>query len=164
MTADRTRGSERGTTLVEAVVAASLLLTLAGGVAYLFLLTHRFAMAAEQLTMAVAAATSRLETLMAVPWAYDLAGGEPEAGALDLSPPDVLDRNVAGFSDLVDATGTPVDGDSDVQPAFARRWALLPLNGDASNSRAIEVCTFAWPAPPGAPPLVCLASARTRQP
>lgn len=164
MTTTRTRASERGTTLVEAVVAASLLLTLAGGVAYLFLLTHRFALAAEQMTIAVAAATSRLETLMAVPWAYDLAGGEPEASALDLSPPDVLDRNVAGFSDLVDATGTPVDGDSDVQPAFARRWALLPLNGDASSSRAIEVCTFTWPAPPGAPPMVCLASARTRQP
>ncbi len=164
MTTDTTRVSERGITLVEAVVAASLLLTLAGGVAYLFLLAHRFAIAAEQATVALAATASRLETLAAVPWAYDLAGGEPEAHALDLSPPDVLDRNTAGFSDLVDATGMPVDADRDVQPAFARRWALLPLDGDASSSRAIEVCTFAWPAPPGAPPLVCLASARTRQP
>lgn len=164
MTTGRTRASERGTTLVEAVVAASLLLTLAGGVAYLFLLTHRFAVTADRMTVAVAAAVSRLETLLAIPWGYDLAGGEPEAGALDFSPPDALDRNAVGFYDLVDAAGMPVDDGGDVQPAFTRRWALRALNNDASSSRAIEVCTFTWPAPPGAPPLVCLASARTRQP
>lgn len=161
---DPTRASQRGITLVEAVVAASLLLTLAGGVAYLFLLAHRFAIAAEQVTVALAAVTSRLESLAAVPWVYDLTGGEPEVDALGLSPPDALDRNAEGFHDFVDATGTPVDGDDEVQPAFARRWALLPLNGDATSSRAVEVCAFTWPAPAGAPPLVCLASARTRQP
>jgi hypothetical protein len=156
--------SPRGITLIEAVVAASLLLTLAGGVAQLFLLAHRFAIAAEQMTVAVAAATGRLEALSAVPWAYDLAGAEPDVASLALSPSDALDRDTAGLHDRLDAAGSPVAGIDDGQPAFVRRWALLPSIGGATSSRGIEVCVFAWPAAPGAAPLACLASARTRQP
>jgi type II secretory pathway pseudopilin PulG len=156
--------SQQGISLVETVVAASLLLTLVGGVAYLFLLAHRFARAAEQTTTAIAAAASRLETLGAVPWTYDLAGGEPDVAALALSPPDVFDRDVSGFFDRLDIAGTPLERVDAGQPAFVRRWALLPPGLDAASSRGIEVCVFAWPAAAGAAPLVCLASARTRQP
>jgi len=164
MTKDAWDASQRGITLIEAVVAASLLLTLAGGVAYLFLLAHRFALAAEQMTVAVAAATSRLEAMAAIPWFYDVDGAAPEITALALSPPDVLGRDTAGFYDRLDAAGSPLEGIDDGPPAFVRRWALLPLNGDADTSRAMEVCVFAWPPAADAAPLACLASARTRQP
>ena len=156
--------TQRGITLIETLVAASLLFTLVGGVAYLFLLSHRFAISAEQSTAAVAAAAGRLEALGAVPWAYDLAGGEPEVAALALSPAGTLDLDTTGFHDRLDSSGAVVEGVDVGQPAFVRRWALLPLNGDATSSRGIEVCVFAWPAAVGAAPLVCLASARTRQP
>lgn len=156
--------SQKGLTLIEAVVAASLLLTLAGGVAHLFLLAHRFALVAERMTVAVAAAGSRLDALRAVPWHYDLAGAAPEVAALALSPEDALDRDIAGLHDRLDATGRPLPGVGAGQPAFVRRWALFPPTGDPATGRGIEVCVFAWPAAPGAGPLACLASARTLQP
>ncbi len=157
-------GSQNGLTLIEAVVAASILLTLAGGVAHLFLLAHRFALAAERMTVAVAAASSRLDALSAIPWHYDLMGAAPEVAALALSPADALDRDIADLHDRLDATGRPLPGVDTGQPAFVRRWALLPSSGDPTTGRGIEVCVFAWPAAPGAAPLACLASARTRQP
>jgi type II secretory pathway pseudopilin PulG len=156
--------SQDGITLIEAVVAASILLTLAGGVAHLFLLTHRFALGAERMTVAVAAAASRLDALSAIPWQYDLAGAAPDVAALALSPADALDRDIAGLSDRLDATGSPLAGVDAGQPAFVRRWALLPSSGDPTTGRGIEVCVFAWPAAPGVAPMACLASVRTRQP
>ena len=89
---------ERGTTLVEALVAASLLVTLVSGVAYLIVQAHRFAVRAERMTVAVVAASSRLERLRAVPWEYDLAGIERDAPALAMSPPDAIDRDVGRLS------------------------------------------------------------------
>lgn len=156
--------SQHGLTLIETVVAASILLTLAGGLAHLFLQSHRFALAAEQMTVAVAAASARLDALSAIPWHYDLAGAAPDVAALAVSPADALDRNIAGLHDRLDATGWPLPASDAGQPAFVRRWALLPSSGDPTTGRGIEVCVFAWPAAPGATPLACVASARTRQP
>ena len=62
--------NERGTTLVEALVAAGLLITIVSGIAYLIVQAHRFAVRAEQMTVAVVAASARLERLRAIPWEY----------------------------------------------------------------------------------------------
>ena len=66
--------TERGTTLVEALVATGLLITIVSGIAYLIVQAHRFAIRAEQMTVAVMTASTRLERLRAIPWEYDLAG------------------------------------------------------------------------------------------
>ena len=58
--------NERGTTLVEALVAAGLLITIVSGIAYLIVQAHRFAVRAEQMTVAVVAASARLERLRAI--------------------------------------------------------------------------------------------------
>ena len=155
--------AERGTTIVEALVAASLLITLVGGVAHLILQSHRFVVRAEQMTVATIAASARLERLRAVPWEYDLAGAEREAPALEMSPPGALERNVDGFHESLDSAGGPLVGPPPGGAAYLRRWAIVPI-GDGAAARAIEVCVFAWPASGGAPPLACLASVRTRQP
>jgi len=156
--------NERGTTLVEALVAAGLLITIVSGIAYLIVQAHRFAVRAEQTTVAVVAASTRLERLRAVPWEYDLAGMEREAPALAMSPPDALDRDAAGFHETLDASGDAVADVPERTPAYVQRWAIAPAREGGERARAIEVCVFEWPAAESAPPLTCLASVRTRQP
>ncbi len=155
---------ERGTTLVEALVAASLLITIVSGIAHLIIQTHRFAVRAEQMTVAVVAAASRLERLRAIPWEYDLAGMERDAPTLALSPPDALDREVTGFHETLDVSGEAAVDSAAGTPAFVQRWAIVSASSAGERARAIEVCVFAWPAADAAPPLACLASVRTRQP
>ncbi len=155
---------KRGATLVEALIAASLLITLVSGVAYLMVQAHRFAVRAEQMTVAVIAASSRLERLRAVPWEVDLAGIDRDAPALEMSPPEALDRNVDGFHEALDVSGGAVADVAAAAPAYVRRWAIVAADGGGASARSIEVCVFEWPAAASAPPLTCLAAVRTRQP
>ena len=155
---------ERGMTLVEALVAASLLITVVSGIAHLIVQAHRFAGRAEQTTVAIVAAAARLERLRAVPWEYDLAGMERDAPALAMSPPDALDRDVAGFHQTLGASGEAVSDVPGGAPAYVQRWTIVPARGGGERARAIEVCVFAWPGAGSAAPLACLATVRTRQP
>ena len=156
--------NERGTTLVEALVAAGLLITIVSGIAYLIVQAHRFAVRAGQMTVAVVAASARLERLRAIPWEYNLAGMERDAPALAMSPPGSLDRDVDGFHETLDASGDAVEGTAEATAAYVRRWAIGPAREGGERARTLEVCVFEWPAANSAPPLTFLASARTRQP
>jgi hypothetical protein len=155
---------ERGTTIAEALVATSLLITLVGGVAHLILQSHSFAVRAEQTTVATIAASARLERLRAIPWEYDLAGMARDAPALEMSHPGALERNLGGFHESLDSGGGPLADPATNGAAYIRRWAVEPIGADGAVARTIEVCVFAWPAAGAAPPLACLAAVRTRQP
>ena len=156
--------NERGTTLVEALVATGLLITIVSGIAYLIVQAHRFGVRAEHMTVAVMAASARLERLRAIPWEYDLAGIERDAPALAMSPPGALDRDVDGFHETLDASGDAAADVPEGAPAYVERWSIGPAREGGERARAIEVCVFEWPAVESAPPLTCLASVRTRQP
>ncbi len=156
-----TLGTQRGFTLIEVLLAASLLLTLAGGMAGLLLLSRQLTVRAEQMSVATLAASAQLERLRAVPWRYDPDGSAPVVAALAVSPPGALDRDVDGFHERLDASGRPVTAGAG-EPRLLRRWAIEP--GADAAGLLLEVCVFAWPAAPAARPLVCLASARGRQP
>lgn len=156
-----TLADQRGFTLVETLLAASLLFTMAGGLAGLLVLTRHLVVRSDQMTVATLAAAARLERLRATPWRYDIDGSAPEVAALALSPPDSLDRNVGGFHEWLDATGRPLAA-GPAEPRLVCRWAVV--RGTDAATRGLEACVLAWPAPDGASPLVCLASARGRQP
>lgn len=160
---DITKG-ERGTTLVEAIIAASLLVTIVAGTAALIVLARRLG---EQTEIAIAAtfvAGAKLQALRAVPFGYDIGGGVPEVPALAYAPSEALERNTTGLWDVLDATGRTTSDSAAGPAALVRRWATWPVSGATGDCRSIEVCVFAWPANADAPPLVCLASVRTRQP
>lgn len=154
----------RGVTLLETLLAASLLVALVGGVATLLLLAHRFSRRTEQATTAVLAAAAGLERLRAVPWTFDMAGQAPATPALSLSPPGSLERDLDGYYDWLDAGGRPLETPSADTPAFIRRWAVVPAGDGTSDVRGVESCVFAWPAASGSAPLVCLSSMVVRQP
>jgi type II secretory pathway pseudopilin PulG len=156
--------ADRGTTLLESIVAASLLATIAVGTASLILLARRLGDRAEQLITATTLAAARLEALRAIPWQYDITGAVPDLASLSLSPPDALERNSNGFWDAIDEAGRPRSGPAEPLAAFVRRWAIVPAVTGAAQARGIEVCVFRLPVERNPVPLACLVSARTRQP
>ena len=155
---------ERGATLVEAIVASALLVTLVTGTASLILLARRLGERAEQSMAATSLAAARLQALRAIPWDQGLEGTASDPVALALSQPDTLDRNVPGQWQLTDPSGRLIGTNDAGRPAFVVRWAIWPLTTGAPDARAIEVCVFAWHGSDQTPPLTCLASARARQP
>jgi hypothetical protein len=154
---------ERGTTLLEALFAAALLITLVAGTAALIVLAHRVGVQSEQTTTATVLAVARLQALRSVPWRYEIDGTAPEAPALAYSPSGALDQDTDGYWDAVDEAGRPVVAPQD-GAAFVRRWAVSPALSGSLQTRSLEVCVFRWPADRDADPLVCVADARTRQP
>ena len=155
---------QHGTTLLEAVVAASLLVTVSAGTASLIALAHRVGVQTEQGMTATTLAAARLQGLRAVPWHYEIDGSVPEVSVLAYSPPDALDRNATGYWDVIDESGRLLASSETEGAAFVRRWAVWPVTSGATQVRALEVCVFAWPADGNPVPLACLAGVRTRQP
>jgi hypothetical protein len=156
--------SARGATLVEVLVAASLLITMAAGMASLILLAHRAGEQVEHLLQATALAATRVQVLRAVPWRYEIDGSAPEAPGLDYSPADALDRNAAGYWDAADERGQPLSDSAAAGATFVRRWAIRPVPSGSTQARAIEVCVFRAPVDRHPAPLACQVSVRTRQP
>jgi len=160
----RITADQRGATLIEAVVAGGLLVTLATGTAMLVTLARRLGGSAEQLMVATSIAASRVQVLRAIPWHYDRAGAAPEVAALDLAPDDALARDTVGRFEVTDETGRPASAPGAGAASFVVRWATWPAAASSPETRLVEVCVFTWPTAMGASPLVCLGSARTRQP
>ena len=156
--------AQRGITLLEALLAASLLITVVSGTAALIVLAHRVGVQTEQATTATLLAAARLQALRAVPWRYEIDGTAPEVGALAYSPPGALDDDTSGYCDVTDDSGRPLDGGDRDGMAFVRRWAVSPVLSGPAQGRALEVCVFTWPADQHPGPLACLAGVRTRQP
>lgn len=154
---------QRGTTLLEALIAASLLTTLVAGTAVLIVLAHRVGVQSEQSTTAVLLAVTRLQALRAVPWRYETDGTAPEVPVLAYSPPGALEQNTTGYWDVTDESGRPLEPPAG-GAAFVRRWALSPVAFASTQTRGVEVCVFVWPAGRDADPLACVADVRTRQP
>jgi len=159
----RERHATRGITLLETLLAVSLFITLAAGTAQLLAQTRVLAARADLESSAIVAAINRMERVRAVPWRFGLGGTSEEVGQLPVSPAGSLTEDVDGFHETLDEWGTPLTERSG-EPRMVTRWAITPVAGGDDDARGIEVCVYAWPAGAGTPALVCLASARGRQP
>ncbi len=99
----------RGFALLEVIVAAALLVTLAAGVSRVVAAAVREGKASRLRAVATIAAGNKIEELRSVPLA-DLAGG----------------------NDYLDATGASIGAAAPVPPlaVYVRRWTVQPLGGD----------------------------------
>ena len=93
-----------GFTLIEVTIAAGLLVTIALGSAQMFALALRYTASAKQQLVMSVVASRKIDELSAA----------ATAGTLAASPPDALERSVAGFTDVVD------EGNG----RFVRRWLV----------------------------------------
>lgn len=140
----------RGASLIEAIVASALVITMTAGVAHLLVWARRAAWSAGTGRAAVSMAAQKMEQLRAIPWhldaggavvsdaTTDLAHDPPRAGGTGLqpSPGGALERNTPGFVDYLDGDGRWCG--TGVRPppaaAFVRRWAIQPFPPDAADT------------------------------
>jgi type II secretory pathway pseudopilin PulG len=101
----------RGFTVIEAVVAAAIVITALGSVTQLVVLSR------QTVTAARARSTA---TLLAVDKMEELRGRWPAA-----SSPDSLDRDVDGFCDR--------------RGVFTRRWSVRPLPSNPAAAVVVQV-------------------------
>jgi hypothetical protein len=146
---------ERGSSLLEAVIATAIVVTALGGIAQLLLISRRMVWESGVSTTAAVLAAQKLEQLRSLRWAFDPAGRAIGDESTDLStdPPSIsgsglraspagtLRRNVVGFVDYLDAHGAWCGNAASPPPAavFVRRWAIAPLLSDPLDSLALHV-------------------------
>ena len=124
----------RGFSLVETLVATTLLTVAIGGLAQLATLAASTNQRARSATVATLLATSKADELLAVPWGDQTALARNDDGSLE--------RNVAGFYDLLNHAGVPAGGGrgdvlSDV--AYVRRWSVRALADDPGSALVLQV-------------------------
>ena len=148
-------GGESGITLLDALVATAILVTVTTGVAGLITWSTRATAAAGTETTAVWLAQEKLEQLAALEWSVDEGGlarsDESTSVAVDPmrasgpglrpSPGSAADVNTPEYMDFVAADGS-WRGDAGLPragAAFVRRWSVVPLASDALNTLVITV-------------------------
>ncbi len=156
MTAARHRSRrEAGFSLIEICVALILLALLLNGVANLFIVSIKAAVAARVESSTTMLADQKVEQLRALLWAVDVNGQplsdvtsdlsvEPatsSGGGLRPSPASTLDVNTNGYVDYLDARGAWVGtGASPPRSAkYIRRWNIQPLPEDPQGTVVVQV-------------------------
>ena len=155
--------STRGFTLIETVVATSILVTALAGLAQLIVLSSQFARHAGIGGAALVAAQDKLEELRGRAFAYDSAGATLTDAALQTSPSNTLESDVGSYVDWIDPLGTAhVNPESS---AMVRRWRITPVDAESPEAVTIEVCVFRIGDDAGVYRAdACLATIRSRQP
>ena len=148
---------DAGFTIIEVLIAMTVLTIVCLGVAQLFgvaiLATH----GAKSQTSAATLAEQKMEQLRALTWGFDSEGDYlpvsdtstnlsvmPAAsggGGLNPSPTDSLDVNTAGYVDYLDKRGQWI-GTGVTAPAAAiyiRRWRIMPLPTNPNNTLILQV-------------------------
>ncbi|HMD37130.1 MAG TPA: hypothetical protein VKH42_19280 [Vicinamibacterales bacterium] len=124
------RSAQAGFSLLEALFATTILTVAVVSLAQVIALATRANLMSRTSALAALFAAQKMERLRALAWTFD-ADGAPASDVmtggtgLSPSPPDALARDIAGYSDRLDATGRTVSGAG--AAVFVRRWAITPL-------------------------------------
>jgi prepilin-type N-terminal cleavage/methylation domain-containing protein len=126
----RRGANSRGFSLLEVLFATTILTVAVISLAHVFAVAVRANAAARTSTVAALLAAQKMEQLRALPWGFDAAGAPVSdtttgGAGLSPSPSGALDRDVNGYSDLLDASGRKVLHAG--AAAFVRRWSVAPL-------------------------------------
>jgi type II secretory pathway pseudopilin PulG len=111
--------SAGGFTLIEVTIATGLLVVIALGTAQLFALALRHNVVARQQLLMTLAAGRKAEELLAA----------AAAGTLATSPPDALERDAQGFSDVTVEAGV----------VCVRRWLVAAVPGYGGRAMGLAV-------------------------
>jgi len=146
---------DSGSSLLEALTAAAVIVTISTGVALLIVRSTRAIWTAGVSSAAVVLAQQKLEQLTALEWRTDAVGARRSDQSSDLSvdPPassgsglqpspfGSLDRNIPGYVDFVGHDGhwrgrgaAPVPG-----TAFVRRWSISAHPRDPADTLILTV-------------------------
>jgi len=148
--------SESGFSLVETIVATSLLAGAVVVLGQMFAIAMADNTSARTGTFAAVLAEQKMEQLRGLTWGFDIIGlpltdtssnialpiqsgtGGP---GLSPSPSNSLRANVDGYVDYVDGFGRIIGGGSTVpaQAVYVRRWSVEPLPTNPNNTVILQV-------------------------
>jgi prepilin-type N-terminal cleavage/methylation domain-containing protein len=148
--------AERGFSLLEVLVAATVLTVGLAALAQLFLISTRANVSAKSTTTAVILAQQKVEQLRGLTWGFDMLGlpvsdymsdttVNPEAptGGTGLrpSPPGALETNHEGYCDFLDQYGFSLGGGKTAPrgAVYTRRWSIEPLPANPRNTLILQV-------------------------
>jgi type II secretory pathway pseudopilin PulG len=152
----RRKRPDLGFSLIEALIASTILLTGLSVLAQLFGASSTSSRRSELTTSATVLAIEKMEQLRGLAWGFDALGlarsdfssdiaAFPEratgGGGLTLSPAGTLATNTLGYCDFVDVNHRALGGGVD-PPAgahYLRRWSIDPLPADPDNALVIQV-------------------------
>jgi type II secretory pathway pseudopilin PulG len=140
-----------GFSLIETVLAAGMLASLAVGVAQVFAVSARGNDIARVQTLASILAAQKMEQLRSLTWAHapggeplsdtstDLSSDPPTDGGFGLRPAPAgsLDADVPLYVDYLSASGMRVAARDSA--AYVRRWSIAPLASDPGNLLFLQV-------------------------
>lgn len=144
----------RGFSLLEVLIASAVITVALVGLVPLLVLSTKANEAARSATVAAVLARQKMEQLRALAWSVGADGVplsdtttdvtvDPEVSGrgvgLRPSPAATLERNVAGYCDLLDADGRVLPDGAPSAPVFVRRWSVDPLPSDPANTLVLQV-------------------------
>jgi hypothetical protein len=147
--------SESGATLIEALIAMTIIITTITGVAQLLIWSRTTVWSSGAGTMSMVLAGQKLEQLRLLGWHVDGAGRAvsdttttlstsgpaPGGSGLTASPAGTLSDNTPGYVDYLDARGTwrGTGASPPAGAAFVRRWAIVPFDSDPLHTLVLQV-------------------------
>jgi type II secretory pathway pseudopilin PulG len=156
MTASRRFADQRGFSLLEVLMAATILIVGLAALAQLFAISTRANFTAKSMTMAAILAQQKMEQLRGLTWGFDMLGlpisdyvsdttvipeGPTGGKGLSPSPPDALMSNQDGYCDFADSYGYSLGGGTTPPngAVYARRWSIEPLPTNPHNTLVLQV-------------------------
>jgi prepilin-type N-terminal cleavage/methylation domain-containing protein len=145
------RRDEAGFSIIETMVAVTLLAIVSLGVAQLFAVGTLANFRSKSQTSSTLLAVQKMEQMKGLTWGFDaqglpvsdtatnLAAATPTGGGRGLNPsPDgTLTANVDGYFDLLEQHGG-VAGPGQ-ETAYVRRWSITPLPQNPNNTLIFQV-------------------------
>lgn len=150
-------GGEAGFSLIETLVATTIMIIGVASLAQLFVLSTKANTSGKVTTMATVLAEQKMEQLRSLEWGFDTLGlpltdittntaTVPESATggtgLSPSPTKTLATTTVGYVDFLDANGASLGGASTTPPAgaaFIRRWSVEPLPTNPNNTLVLQV-------------------------
>ena len=147
---------DRGFSLIEVLVATTVMTMAVVALAQLSILSVRVSHTARSTTFATLLASHKVEQLRALTWSVDSSGApisdtstdttvEPQAPSggtgLAPSPAGALTHNTPGYCDFLDANGRTLGGGTtpSANTAFIRRWSIDVLSAATGSTLVIQV-------------------------
>src|SRR5947209_14326290 len=155
------RTGASGFSLIEALVAISLMTSVAlSGVAML-IVARRANLRATTTAVASLLAEQKMEQLRALAWAFDV-NGQPLTDAtsdvtvvpqlssggvgIAASAAGALQQNANQYCDFLDERGRSLGGGTSPPPrtVYVRRWAIEPWPANPANAVVLQVVVMRW--------------------
>jgi hypothetical protein len=149
-------GGDRGSSLLEAIIATGLMAGALASLGQMFAISVASNRSARAASYATVLAQQKMEQLRGLTWGVDSLGRPvsdassdttspveaPTGGTgLSLSPGGTLTANSAGWVDYLDESGNVLGGGTVLpgKAVYIRRWAIEPLPSNPADTIAIRV-------------------------